>query len=493
MSRRNYKVLYVSGEVSPFVRTSALADFMASFPQALEEEGFEARIMMPKYGTINDRKFRLHDVLRLSDIEVHLKDRTDLLNVKVTALPSSKIQTYFLYNEKYFKRDGLFTDAGTGTGGGSDLKSLAEKVVFFNVGVLETLKRLGWTPDLIHCQDWYASLIPLLLKTLFAEDESFRKIRTVLTIHNAWRQGILPIKPFEKHLPAEVVSSLHSEKGEVNMLYTGVENADLLTTTSRRYAEEITTDGPSDYGLAKVFAGRKAELHGIVNGIDVRQWNPSTDKLIKKRYAADRMEGKADNKKALQSEVRLDEDPGRPLVGVILNFDEFQGAALLKESLERLATLDIQLLICGSGAKEYEEVFADYADCRPGEASFQNDCNDTFLHQAIAGLDILIMPARIESCGMIQMFAMSYGTIPVAFAGGGIVETIDDLDGQDGSGWLFREYSADALVARLEDALAAYHDEERWPQIVESAMGRDFTWKSSAEEYDQLYRELLGS
>jgi len=489
MARRNFKVLYVSGEVSPFVRISALADFMASFPQALEEEGFEARIMMPKYGTINDRKFRLHDVLRLSDIEVNLKDKTELLHVKVTALPSSKIQTYFLYNEKYFKRNGLFTDIQSG----GDQKSNAEKVIFFNVGVLETLQRLGWKPDIIHCHDWYAGMLPLLLRTVYAQNSFFSDIRTVLTIHNVYRQGVLPLKVFQKLLPEEVCNGLHREGDQVNMLYTGVEHADLLTTTSKSYADAIVSDGNDTYGLGPIVEERKERFHGILNGIDTRQWNPSTDKLIKKRYSTDRMEGKLDNKKALLEEVSLPYTEGRPLVGVIGGFDAFQGGELLKESLDRMVGLDMQLLIFGSGEKAYEAVFRKFAEEYPEQVALMPDHADTLLHLAIAGLDILLMPGRIESCGMLQLFAMSYGTIPVAYAGGGIVETIADITDGSGSGFLFHEYTADAFIDKIREALDLYNDEERWQQLVLDAMGRDFAWKSSAEEYDQLYRQLLES
>ncbi|TLU88207.1 MAG: starch synthase [Chlorobium sp.] len=488
MSIRNFKVLYVSGEVSPFVRVSALADFMASFPQALEEEGFEARIMMPKYGTINDRKFRLHDVLRLSDIEVPLKDKTDLLNVKVTALPSSKIQTYFLYNEKYFKRNGLFTDIHNG----SDLKGIAEKVVFFNVGVLETLERLGWKPDIIHIQDWYACLLPLLLKSVYASHDFFKDIKTVLTIHNVYRQGILPFKVFQKMLPEEVCSSLHRNNDEVNMLYTGVENVDLLTTTSKRYAEEISKSSMASFGLDRLLGEQQAKFHGILNGIDTRQWNPSTDKLIKKRYSIENMEGKLENKKLLLEEAGLSCMEGVPVVGVIINFDEYQGAELLHQSLEELAALDMQLIICGSGDKKYEEIFKDFAAEHPEKVSFHTEFSDSFLHLAIAGLDMLLMPGMIESCGMIQMFAMSYGTIPVAYAGGGIVETIDELAEKTGSGFIFHDYTRESLISKLSEALELYKDSDRWLQIVTAAMTRDFAWKNSAEEYDHLYRELLG-
>ncbi len=487
MSRRNFKVLYVSGEVSPFVRISPLADFMASFPQAIEEEGFEARIMMPKYGTINDRKFRLHDVLRLSDIEVDLKEKIDLLHVKVTALPSSKIQTYFLYNEKYFKRNGLFSDIYNG----SDLKGSTDKVVFFNIGVLETLQRLGWKPDIIHCHDWHAGLIPLLLKTVYASHEFFRDIKTVFTIHNIYRQGLLPLKAFQKLLPEEVCSALHCRNDEVNLLYTGVEHADLLTTTSKVYADKIVHDGLQTYGLGRVLEEHQSKFYGIVNGIDTRQWNSAVDKLIKKRYSIEHMDGKLDNKKALLEEAGLPYVEGVPVVGVIVNFDEFQGAELLQQSLEQLASLDIQLVISGAGDKKYEKVFQDFALEHPEQVSVHGEFSDSFFHLAIAGLDILLMPGMIESCGMIQMFAMNYGTIPVAYAGGGIIETIEEFAEESGSGFIFHDYTAESLVGKLEEALACFHDEESWQQIVTTAMTRDFTWKKSAEEYDQLYRELI--
>jgi starch synthase len=487
MSRRNFKVLYVSGEVSPFVRISPLADFMASFPQAIEEEGFEARIMMPKYGTINDRKFRLHDVLRLSDIEVDLKEKIDLLHVKVTALPSSKIQTYFLYNEKYFKRNGLFSDIYNG----SDLKGSTDKVVFFNVGVLETLQRLGWKPDIIHCHDWHAGLIPLLLKTVYASHEFFRDIKTVFTVHNIYRQGILPLKAFQKLLPEEVCSAMHCSNDDVNMLYTGVAHADLLTTTSKVYADEIVHDGLQTYGLGRVLEEHQSKFYGIVNGIDSRQWNSAADKLIKKRYSIEHMDGKLDNKKALLEEAGLPYVEGVPVVGVIVNFDEFQGAELLQQSLEQLASLDIQLVISGAGDKKYEKVFQDFALEHPEQVSVHAEYSDSFFHLAIAGLDILLMPGKIESCGMIQMFAMNYGTIPVAYAGGGIIETIEEFAEESGSGFIFHDYTAESLVGKLEEALACFHDEESWQQIVTTAMTRDFTWKKSAEEYDQLYRELI--
>jgi len=487
MPRRNFKVLYVSGEVSPFVRISQLADFMASFPQAIEEEGFEARIMMPKYGTINDRKFRLHDVLRLSDIEVQLKEKSDLLNVKVTALPSSKIQTYFLYNEKYFKRNGLFADSSNG----NDLKGNVDKVVFFNVGVLETLLRLGWKPDIIHCHDWHGCLIPLLLKTVYASHEFFKDIKTALTFHNIYRQGVLPYKAFQRLLPDEVCAGLHYADNEVNMLYTGVEQVDLLTTTSKSYADEMIRKDHNSYGLGELLEARQATLHGMVNGVDSRQWNPSIDKLLKKRYSIEHLDGKLENKKALLEEVGLPYREGVPVVGVVATFNEFQGADLLLQSFEQLASLDIQLVLCGSGEKKYEKAFQDFALAHPEQVSVLSEYSDTIFHLAMAGFDIVLMPSKIESCGMMQMFAMTYGTIPVVYAGGGIVETIVDYPKEGCTGFIVHDYTSEALLGTLSEALQCFHDEERWPQLMAHAMTHDFSWKNSAEEYSRLYRELL--
>ena len=488
MARRNFKVLYVSGEVSPFIRVSSLADYMASFPQALEEEGFEARIMMPKYGIINDRKFRLHDVLRLSDIEVRLKEKSDMLHVKVTALPSSKIQTYFLYNEKYFKRGGLFSDIPLG----GDHKGSAEKLIFFSVGVLETLVRLGWQPDIIHCHDWHAGLVPLLVRTRYAQHEFFKKVKIVQTIHNVYRQGEFQTKVFQKYLSDDVLAGLETSGEQVNLLQTGIRHADLVTTTSKQYAHDISHDPERSFGLDKLLLERGESFLGIRNGIDTRQWNPSTDKLIKKRYSTEQPEIKVENKKVLLEEVKLPFDEEIPVVGVIANFDAFQGAELVKESLAKLLELDIQLVIFGSGEKEYEQVFQDAVDEYPEKIALRTEFSDAFFHQMIAGLDMLVMPGRIEACGMIQMFAMTYGTIPVAYTGGGIVETIDEVKGAEGTGFLFGEYTPDALLKKLGDAIALFQDKERWSALVLEAMGRDFSWSASAQEYGEAYRKLLG-
>ena len=490
MSRSSCKVLYVSGEISPFVRVSSLADFMASFPQAMEDEGCEARIMMPKYGVINDRKFRLHDVLRLSDIGVSLKEKTEMLHVKVTALPSSKIQTYFLYSEKYFKRNGLFSDMPQG----GDVKASAERVIFFNLGILETLQRLGWKPDIIHFQDWYASLVPLLLKTLYADNAFFKDIKTVLTVHNAHRQGIYPLKSFVKFLPEEVLGRLHVENDTVNMLFTGLENVDAVSTTSSRYADLITHDGEEAYGVDKVIATRGGEVPGIVNGLDTKQWNPSVDKLVKKKFDAERLDGKLENKKYLLGELGMEFDEATPLVGCVLNFDRFQGAELLISSLQKLMKLDVQVVLSGSGDAEVQKKLETLAGKYPGKLALKFEFSDELYHQIMASSDMLLMPGKIESCGMMQFFVMHYGALPIVYDGGGIAETIEEIaDGRDGSGFVFHDYTPKSLVEKVAEAVTAFSDRERWERLVTENMNRDLAWSESAGKYHEIYRALLGA
>ncbi len=490
MSRSTCKVLYVSGEISPFIRVSALADFMASFPQAMEEEGCEARIMMPKYGVINDRKFRLHDVLRLSDIEVRSKEKTDLLHVKVTALPSSKIQTYFLYNEKYFKRNGLFADMQQG----GDVKNSLERVVFFNLGVLETLQRLGWKPDIIHCHDWYAGLVPLLLKTLYADCEFFRDIHTVLTVHNVYRQGLYPLKGFRKMLPAEVVDKLHVEDDTVNMLFTAVEHVDAVTTPSDTYAGMLADGSAESFGLERVLEKRSTGLVGIANGLDTKQWNPAADKLIRKKYDAERLAEKTENKKYLLEEFSMEYDEDIPLVGSVINAERFQGSELLIDSIDSLMELDFQLIVSVSGDKELIRQLQEKAKAYPGKLAVHPEFTDAFFHQLMASSDLLLIPAEVESCGMMQLFAIGYGSVPVVYTAGGNVETIEEIDGDsNGSAFVFHDYSTAALCAKLEEALQLYGDRERWEQLVAGNMARDLTWKNSAEKYNGVYQEVRGS
>ena len=233
-------------------------------------------------------------------------------------------------------------------------------------------------------------------------------------------------------------------------------------------------------------------FHGILNGMDTRQWNPSADKLIKKRYSAEQPELKLEDKKILLEEVGLPFAEETPVVGVIASFDAFQGADLVRESLAKLLELDIQLIVFGSGDKEFDQALKEVAEENSEKMSFRPEFTDAFYHQMIAGLDMLLMTSRIEACGMMQMFAQNYGTVPFAYAGGGIVDTIAEVSGDTGTGFIFTDYTPEALTAKLQEALALFADKERWSALMLECMSRDFSWSASAEKYAELYRNLLG-
>jgi len=488
MSRSTTKVLYISGEISPFVRMTALADFMASFPQAMEDACCEARIMMPKYGVINDRKFRLHDVLRLADIEVHSREKTDLLNVKVTALPSSKIQTYFLYNEKYFKRSGLFVDASAGV----DFKGSLERVVFFNTGVFETLQRLGWKPDVIHCHDWYAGLVPLLLKTLYADNPFFSDIRTVLTMHNMHRQGRYPLKSMAKLLPDQALEGLEvDDEGFVNLLATAARHADALTIPSAHRAAGVRDGKVDTYGLADSLKTELASIRGISNGLDSRQWNPSTDKLIKKKFDAERSAEKLENKKFLHEELDLDFDEAAPLLSAVVSLDPYQGCELLLNALPEIMQEDVRLVLSLYGDRDEMRRIQKLSEEYPGRLAVNTDFSDAFYHQVMASSDIFLMPAERENGAMQHFFAFCYGALPVAYSGAGAVDALVDITlSSDGSGFLFERYAPEALVEKVKEAVSLYADQEKWASLTAANMSKDTSWTDSAAAYCEVYQEL---
>lgn len=483
------KILFVSGEVVPFAKTGGLADVMGSLPQAVEDQGNEARIMMPKYGIINDRKFRLHDVLRLKDIKVPIGDREELLSVKVTALPSSKIQTYFLYHEGFFKRDGLYTSPSTK----KDYQDNDERFIFFNRGVLETLKQLGWKPDIIHCHDWMSALIPAYLKLMYKNDPFFKGTKTIYTVHNLAYQGAFHKSALQK---SKLPESEYTPEGlefydSFNFMKIGLIYADLITTVSERYAEEIRTDEELASGLKGVLNKRKRDLSGILNGIDENVWSPATDEFIEKQFNADDLAGKTENKKALLKRLKLPYKEGTPVISIISRLVDQKGFDLIVESFDKLMQLDLQFVLLGTGQKEYEDFFRAAEKKHPEKFSATMSFNDELAHLIEAGADMFLMPSKYEPCGLNQMYSLKYGTIPIVRATGGLVDTVRQYKSGKGNGFVFEKYTAGEMMKAIKEALEVYRDQKNWVKIVQNGMASDFSWESSAKKYDALYRKLM--
>jgi starch synthase len=489
---RPLNILLVSSEVEPFAKTGGLADVCSALPKALKELRHEVRIMMPRYRSISEWKFKLHDIIRLKDISVPVGKSEESANVKSSFITNlkDKVQVYFLDNAKYFGRDGTYQSPG----GKKDYKDNDERFVFFARGVLETLKRLGWQPDIIHCNDWQTGLIPAYLKTIYADDPFFKSVKTVFTIHNMAYQGSFPRESFSKTgLPASLYTPDGVEAyGKFNFLKTGLYFADAITTVSERYAQEICDSEKLGGGLNGLLAHRRKDLHGIINGIDYHAWNPSTDDAIFRKYDIKSIEAKTDNKRALAERFGLDFSPSTPLIGAITRLVNQKGFDLIIEIFEDLMKLNFHFVLIASGEKGLEKKFEQLRKKYPKQVGIFIGFDEALAHLVEAGSDMVLMPSRYEPCGLNQMYSMRYGTVPVVRATGGLDDTVDDYSGNGkGTGFKFQHFEAKELLKAIQRALKVYEKPEEWKKLTRNGMQKDFSWENSARKYVALYKELL--
>ncbi len=358
MSTKKLKILFVSSEVVPFVKTGGLADVSAALPQTLAELGHEVRIVVPKYGAVDDRKFKIHEVVRLKDIPIDIAGKEVLFSLKSCFLPGQKIrvQIYFLDNQEYFgSRNSLYADPMNGV----DYPDNDERFIILSRSVFELIIKLGWIPDIIHCNDWQCGLIPAYLKNVYKDEPNFDKFKTLFTIHNLAYQGEFPKSSFKKTgLPVELNSDkgiLH--KGKVNYMKSGLLFADTINTVSETYANEIRTDKEIGSGLKEILAKRKDDLFGIINGIDTKVWNPEKDKHLPKKYSIKNVEQKVVNKQALAEKFGFDFNEDVPIIGLISRLYDSKGIDLVEKILPDLMKMDVQMIVLGTGDKKYHTLF----------------------------------------------------------------------------------------------------------------------------------------
>lgn len=485
-------ILFVSSEVEPFAKTGGLADVSSALPKAIKESGHEIRIMMPRYRFISERKFKLHDIIRLKDIPIPVGKGNELGNVKSSFISNlkDKVQVYFLDNAKFFGRDGIYQSPV----GKKDYQDNDERFIFFCRGVLETLKRLGWQPDIIHCNDWQTGLIPGYLKTLYADDPFFKNIRTVFTIHNMAYQGSFAKESFDKSgLPSSLWNPEGVEAyGKFNFLKTALFLSDSITTVSRKYAEEICSSAELGAGLNGLLTHRKKDLHGILNGIDYQQWNPLSDNHIYRKYDLKSLEAKCDNKKALTKRFNLEYNENVPLVGAISRLVEQKGFDLVLDAMEEMMKMDLQFVLLGSGDPKVEKKFEAYQKKHAGKMGIFFGFDEELAHLIEAGSDLFLMPSRYEPCGLNQMYSMRYGTIPVVRATGGLDDTVEDYVGNGkGTGVKFDKYDPKELLKAIQRGIKIYQQQEEWKKIMRNGMTKDFSWEHSARKYVGLYKDLL--
>jgi starch synthase len=490
---RPLNILFVSSEVEPFAKTGGLADVSGALPRAIKDLGHEIRIAMPKYRSVEERRFHLHEVLRLQEFDIPIGQELEKASVKSSILTNTKakIQVYFLANESLFERSGLYASPETH----KDYPDNDKRFTFFCRGVMETLKLLQWRPDIIHCNDWQTGLIPAYLKSLYRNDPFFSKAKTIFTIHNMAYQGLFPESSFAKtQLPQGLFIPDGVEfYGNLSFMKAGLVYSDVITTVSERYALEIQSSDEYGCGLSGVLQKRKSDLFGVLNGIDYSVWNPEVDTLIPQKYDARNLEGKQVNKTELLKKFRLERKEGTPVIGCISRLAEQKGVDLIGDIAEDLSNLDVQFILLGTGDKKYEDIFEALQKRYPQKVGVYIGFSNELAHLIEAGSDMFLMPSRYEPCGLNQMYSLRYGTIPIVRATGGLEDTIEDYDQATGSGtgFKFSRYDPKDLFNTIQRALAVFADQHAWRKLMKQGMQKDFSWEASAKKYVALYKNVL--
>jgi len=477
-------VLFVSSEVAPFSKTGGLGDVAASLPAALAARGHRVVVVTPRYGGIDPVR---HGLTRLPGT---LEARGERCGMWLRHAGSGTPEICFLEHDLFYG----FRRHPYGDGGG-DYPDNPSRFAFLARAALDLPRALAWKPSIVHWNDWQTGLGPWFLKAEHGADPWLAGARSVFTIHNLAYQGMFA-KGFMDvvGLPWSIFRFDHGVEfhDQLNFMKGGLSFADALTTVSPNYAREIlTVEG--GYGLDTVLRRRSADLYGILNGIDVREWDPAADPHLPARFDRRDLRGKVKVKAALQAELGLPVKPHVPLVGLVGRLADQKGVDLVAAATPALLRSDAQFALLGSGQREFQDFFAWVARERPDRFAARIGFDEGLAHRIEAGADLFLMPSRFEPCGLNQMYSLRYGTPPVARAVGGLVDTVEDYDGwKAGNGFLFRPLDPAALVVATRRALDVWRDVRAWRGIQERGMSVDFSWGRSAERYEALYRGLAG-
>ena len=470
------KVLYAASEALPFMASGGLGDVAGSLPQALRKRLIGCRVVMPLYDSI---KQELKDTMKfVTHISVPVSWRRQYCGIFEAKY--GNVIYYFIDNQYYFKRGSLY-------GHYDD----AERFAFFSRAVLEVIKAIDFAPDIIHCNDWQTALIPVYLRLFYGNEPKMQNIKTLFTIHNIQYQG-----KFGKEILGDVFGIPQSEQSLVeygdciNLMKGAIECAHLVSTVSPTYSNEIL-DPWYSHGLDSILRQRRWKLTGIVNGIDTDVYDPEHDSMIFAPYSADDLSGKAENKRKLQEMLGLPQCSDVPLIAMVSRLVPHKGLDLVKARLDAIMHYGVQMVVLGSGDYEYESFLGEVAERYPDSFRLRTGFIPDLAHKIYAGSDIFLMPSQSEPCGLSQMVALRYGSIPVVRETGGLKDTVTDSGTGDGNGFTFAEYNADAMAHAVYRAVQGYENREGWSILQKRAMQCDNSWGASANAYIRLYKSML--
>ena len=480
------KVLFLSPEAVPFAKTGGLADVAGALPGALKRLGTDVRMALPFYRIIRERDLQKRPLLK--DLKVSLGTETLAANVLGTQTEDG-VAVSLIEREDLYDRPNLY---GTPQG---DYYDNLERFTFFAHAALRAIQALSFEPDLIHCHDWQTGLVPALLKGPYKDASFLGETPPIFTIHNLGYQGLFPAEKLQlTGLPIDQFFHLEGLEyyGKISLLKAGIVYSDAITTVSPSYAKEIQTP---EYGMGMdgILRHRGTLLTGILNGIDHRLWNPSRDIHTPATYSPGMMAGKRRCKESLIHEMGLNPSLAeRPLLGLMCRFDAQKGLDLLVQILDEILVLDVGLVVLGSGKDRFQQIFQQAADRHRGKIGLKIGLHEPLAHRILAGTDIFLNPAKYEPCGLTQMYALTYGTVPVVRPTGGLDDTIVQFDARTGkgNGFKFGPYEPAALLGAIRQALVAYSDSRAWKRLMSNGMKADFSWKRSAQRYLALYESL---
>ena len=467
-------ILFASSEARPYIASGGLADVSGALPKALCAAGADCRVILPLYSDI-PQGLR-EEMTFLCNFEVRLSWRN--LYCGLFTAKQGEVTYYFIDNEYYFRRSGIYGHYDDG-----------ERFAFFSMAVLESILHMDFSPDVLHCNDWQTGLVPVFLEVFYRREQKLSRIKTVFTIHNIQYQG-----DFDMFVAGDVAGlpedkrSIVELSGRCNYMKGGIDRCDVVTTVSPTYTKEIL-DPWYAWGLDGFLRERSYKLTGILNGIDCESYDPETDPDIPAHFSADDLSGKAADKAALQKEVGLCVDPSAMLIGMVGRLVSHKGIDLVEYVGDRIMSLNAQMVVLGSGEPQYEEFFRRLGTRYPGRVSVITGFVPPLARRIYAGADVLLMPSRSEPCGLAQMIALRYGTVPIVRETGGLKDSVHDLGAPGGNGFTFKTYNADDMFNAVERAYFRFRSGE-WQQAVRSAMRYDFSWHRSAAAYLGLYKVI---
>lgn len=474
------KILYVASEAAPFVKTGGLADVAGSFPKALKENGCDIRVVLPLYSSIaHEYRSKMKNI---GFFYVELGWRRQYAGV--LSYEHEGVTFYFIDNEYYFKRYNIYGEQDD-----------HERFIFFSKAATILPKYLYFKPDIIHSNDWHTGLVPLYIKDFARGDGFYREIKSVFTIHNLKYQGV-----FSDFILGDVAGlsrEYYNEFGlkyydSINLMKSGIVYSDRLTTVSKTYAQEIKNSYFGE-GLEDTLRNQEYKLSGIVNGLDYKVYNPLTDKIIEKNYNKDNLSEKVHNKLALQKLYDLPIKEDIPVIAMVSRLVAMKGLDLVRHILDELLQEDIQFILLGTGDKEYENMFNHFQVKYPEKVASRIYFNEKESHLTYAGSDMLIMPSMSEPCGLSQLIALRYGTIPIVHEVGGLKDTVipyNEYTGE-GNGFSFANFNAHEFLFAIKRALKLYQHKDRWRDLMIQAIESKNDWDKSSKEYLQLYSGLL--